>query len=808
MGTSEFKPQLRKDLIVTEQQDRDQVYFVLKDRKSQKFFRLKRIEYLIATRLDGSRQIPELAAHLKEEFGIKVNEDILAKFVQKLQSCLLLENALLQSELNEPASILPEAISPEESAKLQSKPRQAVSSMIVRRSRFGKILYWKIFHFDPDEFFNQWLPRTSFFFSKAFIGLAAFTIFFGLCITAANWSQISQEITTLFSAQSIILAFAVMMPLVIFHELAHGMTCKHFGGEVHEMGFLLLYFQPSCFCNVSDSYLFKKKSQRIAVMAAGVFIQSFLWAVLTILWRILAPETWLAHLVFTTIAVTGVVTIFQFNPLLKLDGYYILAELFSVSNLRSKSFTYLRGKMRSLLLGANRVCASLARRERRIYWAYSLIALMYSINFLGYFFLKIERYFVQQYQGTGFIAFWGVALFVVSEPLVQSLGHILPKKEKATERKNTVARHKNLYVTSFLCLGGMLILTFGRWELKVSDQCVLIPYERADVRAEVPGIIDHIYFDEGQTVHAGDVIARLADYQLSAQKDKILAQISEAQAELQLMLAGPSKEEIALVQSQVDSADAAFMKSQAQIPIAKEQVDYARKSFNRFKKMFDEKLLASMSLDQAQRDLNLRERELIGFQHDVEEKRGQLQEAKRSLAKLMAGVRPEQIQGKRAEIEGLVAQEKQLEVESAYTAIRSPIDGVITTHFLKQKEGVYLQQGEVICQVANTRKIITEIPVPEKEVGDVEVGFPVRLKANAYPKLEFKGRVTQISDIADQRDQNVRVVMVRSEVDNPNFLLKPQMTGYAKIYCGKRTIGDLASRRMVRFIRTEFWSWF
>lgn len=785
--------QFRDDLVITEQVEGDQTVFIVKEPASQKYFRLKRHEYLIATQFDGSRSLPEVHTHLRDNLKIQVTEEILQKFAAKLeQNGLLLRTGL---EAND------SAVEPE--AKTCNQP---AFRRDTQTSRLGKVLYWKIAHVDPDELFNRLLPRVRFLFTKSFCGFAAFTIFVGLYITANNWDEIAAEIHSLFSAQSLVLAFAVMMPLVVFHEMAHGMVCKYFGGEVHEMGFLLLYFQPSCYCNVSDSYLFKKKSQRIWVMAAGVFIQAFLWAILTILWRILTPESLISRLIFVTIAVSGVITLFQFNPLLKLDGYYLLAEIFSIPNLRTKSFCYLRAWLKRMLTGASPGFQDLTARTRRVYWIYGLIAFLYSFSFLKYFILRFERFFVEQYQGTGFILFWGLALFVVSEPLAQSVGNIFPKR--VTERKQVLARHKNLFVTSFLCLAGVLILTVGRWELKVANECMLIPFERAEVRAEVSGTIDEIYFDEGQTVHAGDIIARLADYKYSGQKAQTLARISEAQAQLQLMLAGPSKEESALAQSQVERAESGVKKAEAQIPIARERVDFAAKNFERAKKMFDERLLASMSFEEAQRDLNIRKRELDEVQHDIEEKRKQLQEAKKSQAKVMAGVRPQEIEAKRAEIDGLLAQEKLLELESAYTAIRSPIDGVITTHFLKQKEKVYLNQGDVICTVANTKKIITEIPVSEKEVGDVKVGFPVRLKANAYPTKEFDGRVTQISNVADPQNNNIRAVMVRSEIDNPEFLLKPDMTGYAKIYCGQRTIGELVTRRMVRFIRTEFWSWF
>jgi putative peptide zinc metalloprotease protein len=790
-------PRLRRDLIITERVEGGQTAYILKDPQSRRFFRLRRQEYLIASRFVGKFTLSQMVNSLRDELNFNVTEEVLSSFVNKLNANHLLETL-------EPMSP-PEA--PTASTHLGSDPpRFSAPCRIPERTRLDRLLYWKIAYCDPNAFFDRLLPHIRFLFTPGFFFSAVLTILVAVWITASNWDDITGQILTLYSTKSVLWALIVMMPILIIHEVAHGAACKHYGGEVREMGFLLLYFQPACFCNVSDSYLFKKKTERIWVMTAGIFIQTFLWAVLTLLWRILTPESLVAQYIFVTVTITGLITLLQFNPLLKLDGYYILSELFAIPNLRAKSFAWLRSRVKWIFNGTSNIREALSPRDQRVYCVYGVIAFVYSFTLIKYFALRFAQFLVDRYQGTGFVLFSGLALFVVSEPLVRTIENVLPKK--MTEKKRSMSRHKNFFVTGFFCLCGFLVLTLGRWELKVASECTLIPYERADVRAEVSGTIEQIYFDEGQTVHKGDVIARLADYKYKGEKAKTSAEISGAQARLQLMLAGPSKEEVALAQSQVDRAEASIKKAEAQAPIARERLDYATKNYERVQRLFEEKLLASMSFDEAQRDLNIRRKESEEVQHDVEEKRKQYQEARKVLAKVLAGSRAEEIEAKRAEIEGLVSQRTLLNTESTFTEIRSPIDGIITTHFLKQQEKAYLEQGDVICQVANISKILTEIPVPEKEVGDVKIGFCVRLKANAYPSKEFEGRVSQISAIADPQDKNVQVLMVRSEIDNPDLLLKPEMTGYAKIYCGKRTVGELVTRRLVRFIRTEFWSWF
>nr|WP_305909880.1 efflux RND transporter periplasmic adaptor subunit [Methylomarinum sp. Ch1-1]MDP4522819.1 efflux RND transporter periplasmic adaptor subunit [Methylomarinum sp. Ch1-1] len=102
-----------------------------------------------------------------------------------------------------------------------------------------------------------------------------------------------------------------------------------------------------------------------------------------------------------------------------------------------------------------------------------------------------------------------------------------------------------------------------------------------------------------------------------------------------------------------------------------------------------------------------------------------------------------------------------------------------------------------------------EMLIPEKDIGDIGVGQPVTLKARAYPDRQFNGKVAAIAPTAMDDDSGLtrKVVRVTTEIDNAALLLKPEMTGFAKIDCGKRTLFELLTRRMLRYLRVEFWAW-
>src|SRR5206468_8042719 len=103
-----------------------------------------------------------------------------------------------------------------------------------------------------------------------------------------------REIQRLYRFDALLLAWLTVCVVTTAHEFAHGLTCKHFGAEVHEVGFLLIYFQPAFYCNVSEAWLLPKKSQRLWITFAGGYFELFIWALVSLVWRLFEPVSWLS----------------------------------------------------------------------------------------------------------------------------------------------------------------------------------------------------------------------------------------------------------------------------------------------------------------------------------------------------------------------------------------------------------------------------------------------------------------------------------------------------------------------------------
>jgi putative peptide zinc metalloprotease protein len=302
------------------------------------------------------------------------------------------------------------------------------------------------------------------------------------------------------------------------------------------------------------------------------------------------------------------------------------------------------------------------------------------------------------------------------------------------------------------------------------------------VRTEVEGIIQEVFQDEGDAVNRGDLVVRLADRDTRAELRKTKAAMEEKQANLRLLKAGPRSEQVDLAKTSVAKAE--------------ERIKYARSEMERDKTLAAAQLVSQKELEVAEEQVAVREKEL--------------QEAREQLKLLLAGSRPEEVEALEAEINRLSAQQRYLEEQLQLLSVTSQAGGVITTRKLKEKIGQHVNKGDLIAEVNELKTVTAEIIVPEKEIADVQVGERVVLKARAYPGRNFEGTVTAVAPIATKpAEQSLpnRTVLVTTQLDNSALLLKPAMSGMAKIYCGDRRALDLISRRFVRYLRVEFWSW-
>jgi multidrug resistance efflux pump len=709
---------------------------------------LREVEHFIAQQLDGARNIEEVSCRVQERFGAGVSKEKLEAFIERLRGLGLLTGGLEAGWPHRPGRVA------------------------------GDLFYIRLRAFDPDRLFARVIGHAQFFFTPAFVAFSAALITFALGLTVSHWPEISREFVGLFHFESLLLAWVISLGVLTLHEFAHGLTCKYFGGEVRELGFLLIYLQPAFYCNISDAWLFADKSKRLWVTFAGAYFEMFLWALSTVIWRLTDPSTTLNHLALVVTATSAIRSLFNLNPLIKLDGYYLLSDWLEIPNLRRRAFQYLGQLIRRPWAAFAGAFQHIPVRERRIYVIYGLLAGAYSFWILALVLLAVGRYLTARYEGWGAVFFSVLLAGFFRSPIRRSF---LRMRAACNEAAGKVRVAKKLAKTLLLLAGLGTLLYFCPMELKVSGDFTILPVRNAEVRAEVEGFIEDITQDESQPVPQGGTVARLTDRDLRAELRKLAAEIEEKIARLNLLKAGSRPEEIQLAKTTVAKEE--------------ERLKYSRARLDIDRSLFDQLLLSRRDFQNTAEEVSVREQEL--------------QEDKNRLQLLLAGSRAEEVDALQAEVNRGLAQQHYLESQLKLLTVTSPVAGIITTHRPKEKIGQHVQKGDLIITVQELDTVTAEIAVSEKDISVVHMGQRVTLKARAFSQTQFEGTVTAIaplaSDAADWREQ--RTILVTTRLENHAHLLLPKMSGRAKIYCGQKTALQLVLRRLVSYLRVEFWSW-
>lgn len=743
-------PKLKGNLAISRQQTGGEQAFVVKDPSQGRFYRFREVEGFILERLDGACEWAQLQAELEVRFQTAVSVASLEKFVGKLAHLGLLEPTKTRTDLPNPP----------------------------QNRRYRDPFYFRFKACNPDRLFARMAEAMPFFFAAPFVWLSGLTVAFACSLAVINWGEITREIRTLFHLQSLLVAWVTVILVIVAHEFAHGLTCKHFGGAVQELGFILIYFQPTFFCNVSDAWLFPEKWKRLWVSFAGAYFEIFLWALATVVWRLTDPHSFPNYIALVIMATSGIKTLFNFNPLIKLDGYYLLSDYLEIPNLRRKAFGYVSAQLKKFSGAAGTMTDKVTKREQRIYLAYGVLAAVYSYCLFTLIVLRLGGYLVNRYQAWGFAAFSGL-LVVLFRSQIRSYPRRLASWWRS--QKGMVGSLKRIVRSLVWLVPILALLWFCRLELKVAGEFVILPNQNAEIRTEVEGIIQEIKVDEGSWVKQGDLIIRISERDYRAELNKTGAEINERQAKLKLLRAGTRLEELDLAKTSITKAE--------------ERLKYGRNQLEMDRALLNQHL-------QSRREYELTE-ELVAVREQ------ELEESKKKLNVLLAGSRVEEIEATEAEIHRLQAQQDLLNERLRLLAVTSPISGVITTPKLKEKLGQDIKKGELIAVVHELQTVTAEITINENEIADVHLGQKVMLKARAYPQKSFFGEVTAIAPMVDKPDETrpERKIRVRTRLANPQLLLKSEMSGHAKIYSGQRRMLELVDRRLVRYLRVEFWSW-
>ena len=770
--------QLRQDLQQSQQQHQGKSYLVVKDPVARRYFRFTESQAAILELLSSPTDAETIAAQASEKLGTRVSPATIAAFLDSLESKDLLDTPAVREKLGGGLA-----------------PRKESS-----------ILYKQVASFDPERIFNWLLPRTRWAFTPAFQLLGCFFILSGLTIFFLHWDDLRAATPNLLNIWTILMVWPIVFSVSAYHEFSHGLTCRHFGGQVKEVGFMLIYFSPAFYCDVSDAWMFRERRQRMFVTFAGGYAQLMLWGLCTIIWRITEPDTIINHAMVIVVLFSGLQTLFNFNPLIKLDGYYMLSDYLEVPNLRSKAF-------RTLWSWITRSPKRKAFREERAQLIYGACALVFSATLLVVVYTRIYTWATDNWATAGLVGFAVFATVTLRRTAVESISGL-----KALVSHVAVRKYRNATIAVL----ALLVSIVGHWELKIRADFRILAKSDVTVYAATTGILTEVFAREGVRVRKGDLLARMVDPEKQRAVETIAGDLEQQKNTLQRLKAGATPAEIRQAKDEVEVKRVALdnvrmneqdrQRLEAILDQRKENLAFLLETAKAEKELFERGLAARIKLQEADNAVEVKLREIAEIEAEIKAfdqraereaslRAKELAAAQSKLAVLQEGTRDEIIRETQAAVdmnEGLLAS---LTQEIANHEIRAPIDGTIATRFPERKTGQRLATGEEFIRLVDTAGVVAELLVPEKDMENVKSGNNVWLKARGLNDW-FQGRVDEIGAVAITEDtQQVIPVLVRLE--NEDNALKPAMTGVAVIYCGQRRIIDIMTLRIRRWLKTD-----
>ena len=519
----------RPDLKARKQRYQGRTYWVVKDPVGLQYFRFEEEEFAILQMLDGQSSLDDIAERFEAEFPpqtIRVEE--LQNFIGMLH-----KSGLVLSDAPGQGWALKER-------RDEKKYRELMGA-------FSNILAFRMRGIDPERILNWLDPYVRWFFTPAATAGALMLATAALTLVLVQFDVFKSrlpEFNSFFSAQNWLALAATLTATKILHEFGHGMSCKHFGGECHEMGIMFLVLTPCLYCNVSDSWMLPNRWHRAAIGAAGMYVEVVLASICTFIWWFSEPGP-LNYFCLNVMFVSSVSTImFNANPLLRYDGYYILSDILEIPNLRQKASTILNRKLGKWCLGLEEPeDPFLPKRHQALFALYTIASALYRwvVLFSILFFLN------KVFEPYG-LKVLGQALAIASiYGMIFMPAKAVWKFFRVPGRWSKVKRVR-LYITLSLLAGFVASLFLVPLPMRVIAPFELQPYNVDSVYVEVPGRLVELKVKPGQQVKQGDLIMQLENLDL----ELTIAQLRGEQATLRTelenldsLLFQPSKAEAA-----------------------------------------------------------------------------------------------------------------------------------------------------------------------------------------------------------------------------------------------------------------------
>ena len=498
---AKFRPRLRAHVKIHRHVYHGKVWFVLQDRTSGRFHRFTPAAYRLIAMMDGEHSLDDIWQDAVATLEIDaVTQDELVRLIGQLYTADVLAGDV-----------------PPDIMELSDRGRRTARQKLVRS--IMNPLALRVPVFDPDNFLDATMPIVRPFLSWFGVLIYLLMLAYGAMQLALHWGPLTENILDRTLSRDNLILLLIAYPVVkAFHELGHAYFIKRWGGSVHEIGIMFLVFMPVPYVDASDSIAFSSKYKRALVGSAGILVEILFASIAVIVW-VGAEEGIVRAFAFNVMLISGVSTLlFNGNPLLRFDGYYVLCDLIEIPNLGQRANKYLGYLVQRYAFGIDWAeNPASASHEPGWFVFYAVAAYLYRLFImLAIIGLVATRFFV-----IGVIlAVWAMFLMLVW-PLLKGIWWLFTSP--------VLRRHRG---RAFAMTGGAIagiaamVLALPLPHNTIAEGIVLPPPE-AYVNATWDGRVSDVYVASGQLVEEGAPLMRIEDPLIVARREVLLARIAE-----------------------------------------------------------------------------------------------------------------------------------------------------------------------------------------------------------------------------------------------------------------------------------------
>lgn len=533
-----LKVQLHDHVNTHRHHYRGNLWYVLHDTISNRHYRFSRETYQLIRLLDGKDSLESIYQRLKNSADNKTpNQDEIISLLASLHT-----SGLISSDAKADTS---ELFSRYKKANGPAWKKYIKGPLLIRLPLF-----------DPDSFLNHFNKVALFLFSRAGYFIWLLIVSIAAVLSLSYWTEYTEYWNTRALAPYNALILVLVYPVIkATHELAHGLAIKRWGGEVHEMGIMFMMFMPLPYIDASASTVYQDKHQRMLVSAAGILTELFLAAIAAIVWFFV--ETGLIRdIAYDVMLIGGISTLlFNGNPLLRFDGYYILSDAIEIPNLAPRSTQYYGYLIQKLIFRVNDAQSPITlSNERPWLLAYGISSTVYRLFILS----TIVLFLFEQYLIFGLLLGALAVLLQVVLPVSKHVKFVFINPILQRQRFRAIGTFGA--IVFFISIG----LFFVPLPTSTYTQGIVWLPEDAQVRAAANGFIEKVLYKPQTEVSANTALIETSNALLSIEVERIMWDLTVLKARLAQQLVN-DRVESSLLMREIERVTADLNKAQEDV---------------------------------------------------------------------------------------------------------------------------------------------------------------------------------------------------------------------------------------------------